>query len=345
MTEQGARGAVPFSGAEPESGVAEAILFVDDEENMRKSAARVFADYHIPLLVAADAAEALELLKREEVAVVITDQRMPGMSGVELLETIARRYPDTVKMLVTGYADLATAMAAINLGEAFRFIVKPWHNNELLSAVEHGVQRYRLIKAMKREDEDVLRSLGQTIELKDPCTKGHCDRVAEYAVAMAEALNLPAQGVRDIKFGSWLHDCGKIGVPETILNFRGPVSTTDFDVIRKHPEWGADVARKARMSDSVVNIILYHHERYDGEGYPLGLAGSEIPLEARVVAIADIFDALTTDRPYRKAFSRDKAIHLICDMKGNALDPELVDLLLGRVLVREPVFHERNGDV
>ncbi|HEX9022811.1 MAG TPA: HD domain-containing phosphohydrolase, partial [Geobacteraceae bacterium] len=128
--------------------------------------------------------------------------------------------------------------------------------------------------------------------------------------------------------GSWLHDCGKIGVPEAILNSPNSLSDTEWETIRKHPAWGADVARQARLPQSVVNIIMFHHERWDGGGYPSGAAGNEIPLEARIVTVADVFDAMTSDRPYRKALPRDKARTILASLAGKMLDPQLTELFL-----------------
>jgi len=128
-----------------------------------------------------------------------------------------------------------------------------------------------------------------------------------------------------IRYASWLHDCGKIGVSENILNSEGPLDEAELHIIRNHPMWGADVARKARLSDIIVNTILSHHERYDGKGYPSGLQDGEIPFEARIISVADIYDALTTERPYRKAYTPERALEMLISMKGNVLDPQIVD--------------------
>ncbi|NOZ69486.1 MAG: HD domain-containing protein, partial [Deferribacteres bacterium] len=122
------------------------------------------------------------------------------------------------------------------------------------------------------------------------------------------------------------HDCGKIGIPGAILNKPGALDDNEFDLIKKHPAWGADVARQAQLSEVIVNIILYHHERYDGKGYPAGISGADIPVEARIVAVADVFDAVTSDRSYRKAYSMKKGLEIIMSMKGSSFDPEIVDL-------------------
>jgi len=152
--------------------------------------------------------------------------------------------------------------------------------------------------------------------------------MAAFALKIAEALRLPEETRRAIKHGSWLHDCGKIGVPEAILNCPGKLPAADFEVIKRHPEWGAEVGRQANLPKEVVNIILYHHERFDGRGYPTGATGAEIPLEARIVAVADVFDALSTDRPYAKGYDQAEAMGVIGVLRGAALDPQLVDVFL-----------------
>ncbi len=306
----------------------EAVLFVDDEEHVLSSVARVFLDAPLRVLLADCAARALEIVSAEDIAVLVSDNLMPEIKGVELLDRVKRLSPNTVKILMTGHADIPTAIDAINRGEVFRFIEKPWDNAALLSTVTEGVERYRLLKSLRANDETVTRSLAQTIELKDPYTRGHCDRVASYALLMAKTLLLSPEAQKEIIYGSWLHDCGKIGVPEAILNSPNSLTELEWESIRKHPVWGADVARQAQLPQSVVNIIMFHHERWDGGGYPSGAAGSEIPLEARIVTIADVFDAMTSDRPYRKALPRDKARDILASLAWKMLDPELTELFL-----------------
>jgi len=166
------------------------------------------------------------------------------------------------------------------------------------------------------------------LELKDSSTRGHSERVAKYALLLAQEMGLDADTKRSLKFGSWLHDCGKIGVSESVLHHNGPLDDADMHMVRNHPLWGAEVARKARLPETVVNIILSHHERYDGKGYPAGLKGKDIPVEARIVGIADVFDALTTERPYRKSYEIEEAFDILSSIKGSVLDPVLVDLFL-----------------
>ncbi|HEY5974000.1 MAG TPA: HD domain-containing phosphohydrolase [Geobacteraceae bacterium] len=306
----------------------ETVLFVDDNRFTLTVIRDLFRTEGINILTAEDAAQALEIVHRTDVAVVVSDNVMPGMSGLDFLTSLKDHSPDTVKILMSAFADLPSALAAINCSEVFRYVVKPWQDEEMLGAVRDGLKRYQLRKSMRNEDEDILRSLAQTIELKDPSTRGHCDRVAIYALRLAKALDLPKDLQREIKYGSWLHDCGKIGISELILNGTQKLNEEEFETVKQHSLWGADVAEKAHLSTVTRNIIAYHHERYDGSGYPAGLMGEQIPLEARIVTIADVFDALSTDRPYRSGFSREASLAEMRTLRGTSLDPQLLDLFL-----------------
>lgn len=318
------RGTVPLNC---EAIMAAEVLFVDDDRLILETSRDLFKSKGINLLTAENAEEALELFERHEIAVVVSDNWMPGMKGLELLAKLRTLSPDTVKVLISAYVDLPTALTAINNSEVYRYLLKPWKNDEIVEVVQEGLKRYHTIHDLRREDEAVLRSLAQAIELKDPSTRGHCDRVAVYALLIADAMKISKETRRQIKYGSWLHDCGKIGVPEAILNAERALTEEEFQIVMKHPEWGCEVVRKANLSKTVQEIVLYHHERYDGNGYPFGLAGDRIPLPAQVVAAADICDALTMDRPYRKGFSRKELVATMTEMKGANLDPDLVDIL------------------
>ena len=301
------------------------VLFVDDEQFILKSIRRLFSDRDVRLLTAGCADDALEILRNEQVAVIVSDNMMPGMRGIDLLAEMKTISPDTTKILMTAHADLSVAVDAINRGEVFRFIMKPWNDDILVSTVTEALNRYRLIRSLSSGDELTLRSLAHAIELKDPYTRGHSDRVAEYALMIADTFNLPDDLKRVIKFGSIIHDCGKIGVPENILNKRSSLSIEEYDIIKNHPRWGADVALQANLDPRVVNIILHHHEKYDGSGYPAGLKGDEIPLEVQIVTAADVYDALTSDRCYRKRYSDEKAARIMLEMKNVIFDPQVVD--------------------
>jgi len=309
------------------------IMFVDDEVGIRNSLKRLFADSPHTVLIAANAAEALELLRANTCSVIVSDNQMPGESGIEFLTKARLLAPDTVRVMMTAYADLGTALNAINQCEAYRFVVKPWDNQELVELVNNCVLRFELLQSLRLNDEAIYRSLSQAIELKDHYTRGHCDRVVEFSLALGRRMGLSPETLTHLEHGAMLHDCGKIGVPEATLNFPGKLDKDQMDIIRKHPDWGGEVARAAGMHQITVNIVLYHHEHYNGNGYPTGLAGDDIPLEARIVAVADVYDALASDRPYRKAMPPDVAMREFLAMSGTVLDPVIVGSFLE--IVRE----------
>ena len=306
----------------------DSILFVDDSMVVLETARDLFLNQGITILTAESALKAIEIIRHQDIAVVVSDNFMPGVSGLEFLTRLKEIAPETVKILMTGNADLSCALEAINRCEVYRFILKPWNDIELLTTVQEAIRRYRVLISLRQEEEDGLRYLAHAIELKDPCTKGHCDRVAIFALQIADQLQLPKEIKREIKYGSWLHDCGKIGITEAILNGSHQLNATEIEAMKMHVDWGADLAAKANLSRVARNIIRFHHERYDGTGYPTGIGGTDIPLEARIVSIADVYDALKSDRPYRKQYSHDETVAIIRSMQGNALDPELVDLFL-----------------
>ncbi|MBI5633792.1 MAG: response regulator [Nitrospirae bacterium] len=304
------------------------VLFVDDEPNVLNAVKRLFQDEDISVVTAESGEAALELIKTREIGVIVSDNMMPHMNGIEFLERSKSTAPESVRILMTGYADMQAAIEAINRGEVYRFLTKPWRDRDLVDTVSAAVDRYNVVTALKTADEATLLSLAQTIELKDPYTRGHCDRVAHYALSTAERLGLTGEDKKHIRQGSWLHDCGKIGVPEAILNFNGPLSAEQMDVMKNHSRWGAEVARLAKLPDPVVSIILNHHEKYDGSGYPQGLKGGDIPYLARIVAVADFYDALASDRPYRKAMAREKAFEILIGSRSTCVDPDILDVFV-----------------
>ena len=315
------------------------VLFVDDEQPIRSALERMYHERDdVNCLFASSGQEALAILEKEEVMVVVSDYLMPGMRGIEFLARAKAIRPQAVRIMMTAYADLSIAIDAINKSEAFRFVTKPWNNQELMQVIDEALMRYQLVESLATDDETVYLSLAQTVELKDPYTKGHCDRVASYAVSLARKAGLDEATISDIKHGGWLHDCGKIGVPEGVLNYAGKLNENDMETVMQHPRWGSEVARQAHMSETVINIILYHHERYDGKGYPSGLKGEHIPIEARIVAIVDVFDALYSDRPYRKAYPHDQVISIMNEMAATHFDPQLMELFLP--LAEEVVVNE-----
>lgn len=309
------------------------VLFVDDEKSILQAIKREIHQSGLNLEpVFADNAEAaLEIVNKQAVGVVVADNILPGMKGLDLLARVGELSPRTIRILMTGHADLGTSLDAINRCSVFKFVVKPWGKNELVKVVEEALASYHIILSQETSDESKMLSLAQAIELKDHYTRGHCERVARYALMIAESLNLSETERNFLRYGSWLHDCGKIGVSDTILNKKGPLTEDEFEIIRKHPVWGADVARQAQLHQKIVNIILHHHERFDGAGYPSGLSGKEIPLGARIVAIADAFDAMTTHRSYQKKRSFAEAAEELSTEKTLSIDPELMDIFLNEL--------------
>lgn len=307
------------------------ILIVDDEPYILNALKRLLADTGYAVMTAGNAVDGLDQIQRHEVDVVVTDYCMPGQTGVEFLSQVKIVSPATERILMTAHASLDTAVLAINRGEIFRFIIKPWDNDMLLAAIEDSLMHHRLVNTLKGGEEAMFLTMARMVELKDPYTRDHCLRVADYALALGEHLELNAAVMKELRWGSWLHDCGKVGVPEQVLNSPGKLSADDLLLIRKHPEWGASLVSQAGLSRQVVNIVLYHHEQYSGGGYPFGLKGEHIPLEARIVAVADVFDALSTDRPYRRAHLLEEVRGIMTGMKGVVLDPDLVDLLFNLV--------------
>lgn len=303
------------------------VLFVDDEVSILNAIQQLFSDdAAMRLLVASSGEEALEIVRKEDVWLVVSDNHMPGISGIELLERIRHISPKTGRILMTAHADLKTAIDAINISEAFRFIIKPWENDELKSIVHEGLERSEVVRELAHCEVGAISSIAQAIELKDPYTRGHCDRVAEYASTLAMKIGLPEESIVYVKYGGWLHDCGKIGVPGSVLNFPGKLDEPSMKIIHRHPLWGAEVARQAGLPTDVVNMILYHHEKYDGSGYPYGLKGEEITLEARIVTIADVFDSLRTRRPYRAACTSEQVREIMREMSEAFFDPHLMEL-------------------
>jgi putative nucleotidyltransferase with HDIG domain len=317
----------------------EIILIVDDEPHIIKALKRLLADNDYEVLSANDAEEGLALVRSNNVNVVLSDYCMPGRNGIDFLSQVKLVSPKTERVLMTAYATIETAIQAINSGEVFRFVVKPWHNASLLNSIEDCLMHQRLLTTLKLGEERMFHTMARMVELKDPYTRGHCQRVAESSVAVAGILGLTKAVQKEVRWGGWLHDCGKVGVPEKVLNFPGKLSEEDMGFIHKHPEWGASVVSEAGLSQYVVNIVLYHHEYFGGGGYPIGLQGEGIPIEARIVAVSDVFDALSTDRPYRKGFSLDKVRQIMYEMSGVELDPELVETYFAHFdTIQEAIF-------
>lgn len=319
------------------------VLFVDDEPSVLSALKRALRGLSQTTFFAGSALEGLALLEQHPIGVVVSDNNMPEIGGIEFLALVRTRYPDVCRIMLTGKPDLQVAMDAINRCSPSRFITKPWKTEELRSVVEESIDEYRVVRAMRTGQECVYRALAHTVELKDPYTKGHCDRVAEYALQLGVALNLPERMLEHIRHGSILHDCGKIAVPGAFLNKRGRLNEDELESIKHHPVKGGEVARQANLPKEVINIILYHHARYQGGGYPEGLIGDAIPLEAQIVALADVYDALVSTRPYREAMPHAEAIAIMETAMVDHFDVTLLKSFTRSIAC--PVENENGSDL
>ncbi|MBN2808607.1 MAG: response regulator [Deltaproteobacteria bacterium] len=318
------------------------VLVVDDEKMVLRALSRVLLSSEWDLATAESGAAALEILARQPIALIISDQRMPEMSGLELLNKVKELYPETVRIVLTGYAEMDVVVKAINQGEVYRFFTKPWNNTELIETVKTilstwGEKKDQLsvfTDQLSRANLETVMALAEAIELKDYYTKGHCSRVRDYALRMALALNLSESFCRDLVYASLLHDCGKIGVSEATLNINGPLNGDQYREVQRHPVLGFEMTCKIEYLRPASIIIRQHHERWDGKGYPDHLKGLEISLGGRIVAVADTFDAMTSSRPYRRALGFKKAIQELLNNRGTQFDAGLVDLFVS-LLVNE----------
>jgi putative two-component system response regulator len=313
------------------------ILFVDDEPLLLDSVLRNFKA-KFPLETAGSGPEGLKKIKeRGPFAVVVSDFRMPGMDGVSFMEQVAVLSPATVRIMLTGAADLRTAMRAINEGNIFRFLTKPCPVHLLEKALLDALRQYKLVLtereyyALKKWNdslEGLLKALVRLTEAKDPYTAGHQIRVAQLAAAIAEELGLPREEVEEISITAQVHDLGKIYVPAEFLNKPGVLNKIEFEIIRMHSQIGHDILEPVRFAFPIHRIVLQHHERLDGSGYPQGLRGEEILLPARIIAVADVVEAITSHRPYRPAKGLEAALQEISDGLGTRYDSRVAQAAL-----------------
>ena len=280
--------------------------------------------------------EALAKIEARAFDLVVLDVMMPGMNGYEVCERLKRDEKTRLLpvVMVTALEDREDRIRGIAAG-ADDFIHKPFDRDELLIRAKACIRTKRLTDDLETA-ESVLVALGNAIDAKDAYTEGHAERVAHYAVAIGRRLGLPYERLRTLRLGGVLHDVGKIGVPEAILNKPGPLTTEEFAVMKKHPEIGERICSPLKSLRPVLPIIRSHHERPNGSGYPDGLSGEEIPLEARIVCLADIYDALATTRSYKKAFPRERCIEMLRDDASRGLlDGDVVEAFVSYLADRE----------
>jgi len=318
------------------------VLVVDDEPRLRQLVVRIMAREGFECRDASDGAAALEVLAEWPAPLVLSDLRMPGVGGVELLHAVRERHPGTAVVMITAVADVEVAVQCLALG-AMDYLTKPFHLDEVRARVRQALERRRLIvdnRAYQRALEArvaeqaqriealslaSMQALADALEVKDPYTRGHSLRVGRYAAAIGRAMGAEATAVAHLELGGHLHDLGKIGVREAVLNKPGPLSDAEYAHIMEHPVIGWRLL-KPLMDDrpAALAVVRSHHERWDGRGGPDRLAGTDIPYEARVATVADSFDAMTSRRPYRQGLTVEAAVAELRRCTGTQYDPDVV---------------------
>jgi putative two-component system response regulator len=318
---------IPLFDADHNAAIAATILVVDSEEINRRLLKAIFKTTPYTILEAHKASEATALLETEKIDLVILDLMLPEMSGPELCRWMkAHRTTRLIPVLmITNILGVENEIAGISSG-ADEFLIKPLHPTVVRTRVRAMLRNKTLIDSLD-EAETILLALAQTVEHRDPYTGKHCQRLSVASVMLGEALGLPSQDLTSLYRGGFLHDIGKIGIPDSILFKRDMLTAEEWEVMRSHPARGEEICRPMRSLWPVLPIIRGHHERWDGSGYPDGLAGEEIPLLARILQVADIYDALTTERPYKLALAPDAAFAVMEEeVRRGWRDPELVPL-------------------
>lgn len=316
---------------------------MDDDAQVRHSLARVIQAHGLATIEAASGAEALAILARQgEVPLVITDIYMPEMDGVTFLREALKLYPDLAVVMLTGVAEVTTAVECLKLG-ALDYISKPVLIEEVRARVDKALEKRQLVlqnrfyqqnlesrvKELDRRNKQSLingvQMLVHALEAKDAYTSGHSSRVSRYAVKTAVQLGYTGDRLEHIRLGGELHDIGKIGTREDILNKPGPLTPSEFEHIKGHVVLGERILAPALAeSPTVLGIVRSHHERLDGGGFPDGLTGQAIPREARIVSVVDAFDAMTTNRAYRPSRTPEEAIEELQRCAGTHFDPDVV---------------------
>ncbi len=330
------------------------ILLVDDEEANVRLLKRVLSDEY-DTIEALSGQDGLNLLKEHDISLIITDQRMPGMTGVQLLKESLAVRPDAMRILLTGYTDVQALIDAINSGHVYKYVPKPWDRDELRVTVRRAIETYELKQRNTQLVQDLtgalsqleevslgtIRALADALDAKCDYTSGHSLRVSQYALLIGKNMGLSPEEMRDLELGGILHDIGKIGVPESILWKPAKLTPEETAIMAEHPVKSAQIIGDLPSLQKAKRFVMHHHEFMDGSGYPDRLVGDDIPLGARIILVADAYDAMTSDRPYRKAIGHERAIQELKKCAGKQFDPKIVAVLV-RVLGEgpEPNPHE-----
>lgn len=312
----------------------ERVLCVDDDEQVRTLIQRVVLDAGYECQGAGSVEGARELLAKEEFSVVLCDIGLPGSSGLDLLGELGRTHPDIATVMVTGHDHVGIVDAALKLG-AYGYITKPFTPTDLMIDISNALHRRRLERERREAAESALQRayaltlsrLSRAVEYHDGATGAHLERVGDYAAGIATALGLPETQVQLLGLAAPLHDIGKIAVGDRILRKTGMLTDAERTLMKQHTEIGRDLlgGSGSDLLELAATIAWTHHERWDGSGYPRQLKGEEIPLVGRIVAVADVFDALSSDRPYRPKLTMEEAKAWIGEGAGQAFDPKVVE--------------------
>jgi len=333
--------------------MADRILVVDDEEPIREIVASMLGAAGYLCKQAGSGMEALAVLNTgAEFELMLSDLMMADLDGIGLLERTKEKYPDMPVVMVTAVHDISVALAAIRNG-AYDYLLKPFEREQLLNTVSRALENRRLkvenrtyqtnleslvkartdqlqaaMSSLERSYDITLEALGDALDLKDRETEGHSRRVTLFTIAIAQALGLPREQITIIARGAFLHDIGKMAIPDKILNKPGKLEVEEMTIMKEHAYHGYQIVKKIPFLADVAEIVYSHQEWFNGDGYPRHLKGNEIPLGARIFSVADTFDAITSDRPYRPAQSFAAARTEIAKFAGRQFDPEIVKVFL-----------------
>jgi putative two-component system response regulator len=327
------------------NGNNERILIVDDVASIRIAFSRKLTGDGYECLMAENGEKALAMLQKRHIGLVLLDITMPGISGKDVLREIVAHYPDIAVIMITATDSAETAIEMLKAG-AYDYIIKPIYFNELPLRVQRALDRRKLMLENKEYRRDLeekvrqqtdkireafqnsLKSLALALEAKDKYTSGHSQRVADIAVKIARKLKMSPEEIERLSFASLVHDIGKIGIKEAIINKEGGLTDEEYIYISTHSVIGENILTPVIEDKEILKMVRHHHERYDGRGYPDGLSGQQIPLGARILAVADMFDAMTSDRPYRKSVSHEVAMGELKRHASTQFDPQVVDAFI-----------------
>ncbi|MCC6651588.1 MAG: response regulator [Candidatus Eisenbacteria bacterium] len=304
------------------------VLVCDDDSRVRGLLGRLLASHGFSVRTADCGEHALEEISRHTPDLLLLDITMPGLSGFEVCRRVRRMSEGELLpiVLITGLPDTESRIRGLESG-ADEFVSKPFEHAVLLARIRALLRVKHLTDQLERT-ENVIFTLARTVEARDSYTDGHLWRLAEYSRTIATSLGCGPEDARHAWYGGILHDIGKIGIDDSVLRKCGSLTPSEFAEVRRHPDIGAEIVSSMRFAPVVAPIVRGHHERWDGGGYPQGLAGEAIPLHARIVSVADAFDAMTTDRPYRSALDQVEAVHRLREGCGAQWDPTIVDVFV-----------------